>query len=596
MNIAKQIREPRADYLTLEEPALLRGFELLATAEGGVAKLRELILALALQGKLVPQSTKDEPASAMLAKIRKEKAAIAATGRRKANASAPTNHGADSINVPAGWCVSSLAEIGIISPRNTTDDDTLTSFVQMSSIPVGLMATHTTEQRRWGEIKSGFTHFAEGDVGLAKITPCFENGKSTIFRNLENGVGAGTTELHIVRPLGNILPEYILVFLKSPAFLKNGEAGMTGSAGQKRLPRAYFESTAFPLPPLPEQHRIVARVKELMALCDELEARGRLADEQHARLTTTLFDALTASDSAQILADNWQRIATHFDLLLDRPQAIDALEQTILQLAVRGLLVPQDARDEPASELLSRMRHERAAWLQSQSAVDSESRSMIKKLVELPASDTPFSIPETWQFAHLIDCSRLLVDCHNKTAPYANSGVPLIRTTNVRNGQFRFEDPRFVSKETYEYWSRRCPPMPGDIIFTREAPMGEAAIIPEGAKYCLGQRTMLVRPMSEYIDSNYLLLALTEPHLLERAMPSAIGSTVKHLRVGDVERLTIPVPPLAEQHRIVARVEHLRHLCADLHERLNKVRATQTHLAETLVTEATQSQGAIRLG
>ena len=118
-------------------------------------------------------------------------------------------------------------------------------------------------------------------------------------------------------------------------------------------------------PPLAEQHRIVARVEELMKLCDAMEQNGRLADEQHARLTSTLFDALATSESAHSLAENWQRVAEHFDLLLDRPEAIDDLERTILQLAVRGLLVVQDSSDERAPALRERIHSERAALFAS---------------------------------------------------------------------------------------------------------------------------------------------------------------------------------------------------------------------------------------
>lgn len=116
--------------------------------------------------------------------------------------------------------------------------------------------------------------------------------------------------------------------------------------------------------------------------------------------------------------------------------------------------------------------------------------------------------------------------------------------------------------------------------------MGEAAIIPNGAKFCLGQRTMLVRPMHEHIDNKYLLIALTEPHLLERASISAIGSTVKHLRVGDVEQLNIPLPPLAEQHRIVAKLDQLFALCDQLKSRLATARQLHERLAGTLVEQA----------
>ena len=116
--------------------------------------------------------------------------------------------------------------------------------------------------------------------------------------------------------------------------------------------------------------------------------------------------------------------------------------------------------------------------------------------------------------------------------------------------------------------------------------MGEAALIPDGAKFCLGQRTMLVRPMHDYIDNRYLLIALTEPHLLERASTSAIGSTVKHLRVGDVEQLNIPLPPVAEQHRIVAKVDQLMALCDQLKTRLTQARQLNEQLASTLVEQA----------
>ncbi|UIF86103.1 hypothetical protein KAF44_19115 [Cupriavidus necator] len=336
------------------------GFNLLATAPDGVARLRELILTLAVQGKLVPQDSNDEPASFLLKQIAKEKhhSEPVSKGKRKTSASLLASQ-SEKPPLPRGWEWSSLAEIGVIGPRNNADDDLPVSFVQMSSIPTALVSPHGVEERPWSAIKTGFTHFAEGDVGVAKITPCFENGKSTVFRNLTNGIGAGTTELHVVRPLGGILPDYVLIFLKTPEFLLNGEKVMTGSAGQKRLPRDYFENKRFPLPPRAEQARIVAKVQELMRLSDELESRGSLEAEQHARLTTTLFEALAASESAHALAENWSRLAANIDLLLDRPEAVDALEKAIGQLAVRGLIVSQDPDDEPANELLRQIRVEK---------------------------------------------------------------------------------------------------------------------------------------------------------------------------------------------------------------------------------------------
>ena len=192
--------------------------------------------------------------------------------------------------IPANWRWSQLTEIGVLSPRNEADDTLEASFVPMPLIAAEYGTANQHEVRPWGEIKKGYTHFAEGDVGLAKITPCFENGKSTVFRNLTGGIGSGTTELHIVRPLF-VDQDYILLFLKCLHFIETGIPKMTGTAGQKRVPTEYFAHSPFPLPPLAEQHRIVAKVDELMALCGQLEASLTTAATTRRRL---LLDALLA--------------------------------------------------------------------------------------------------------------------------------------------------------------------------------------------------------------------------------------------------------------------------------------------------------------
>ena len=155
---------------------------------------------------------------------------------------------------------------------------------------------HQDEKRLWKEIKQGFTHFADGDIGVAKITPCFENSKACVFENLESGLGAGTTELHIVRPVKNTLnPRYVLAYLKSPRFLALGESKMTGTAGQKRLPKDFVESNPFPLPPLTEQHSIVAKVDELMALCDQIKLRITEAKKLQQNLADVMVESAVAS-------------------------------------------------------------------------------------------------------------------------------------------------------------------------------------------------------------------------------------------------------------------------------------------------------------
>lgn len=250
----------------------LQSLPTLTTRPDQIKTLRQTILNLAVRGKLVAQNPADEPAADLLKRIAAEKARLAKAGEIGPMKSVPALDEDDlPFSIPQGWVWAQFSTIGIVSPRVRAEDSAPSSFVSMSMISAELGVPHTHEVRKWGEVKKGYTTFAEGDVGLAKITPCFENGKSTVFRRLAGGIGAGTTELHVVRPILTE-PAYMLLFLKSPTFIERGIPKMTGTAGQKRVPTEYFSASPFPLPPLAEQHRIVAKVDALMALCDQLEA------------------------------------------------------------------------------------------------------------------------------------------------------------------------------------------------------------------------------------------------------------------------------------------------------------------------------------
>lgn len=272
---------------------LLQHFDRIAEAPDAIPRLRRFILDLAVRGKLVDQDPNDEPASELLKRVAAEKARLVKEGKAQTEKpSVPLVDDELPFSVPSGWQWSQLAAIGFISPRNDADGAKSASFVPMIMISTEYGFPHKHEVRPWSEIKSGYTHFAEGDVGLAKITPCFENGKSTVFRGLTDGIGAGTTELHVVRPL-LINADYVLLFLKCPCFIETGIPRMTGTAGQKRVSAEYFAYSPFPLSPLAEQHRIVAKVDELMALCAQLEAQLTTTEADSRRLLeAVLHEAL----------------------------------------------------------------------------------------------------------------------------------------------------------------------------------------------------------------------------------------------------------------------------------------------------------------
>ena len=245
-----------------------------------VAKGKAKILDLAIRGQLVPQDPADEPASVLLERIRAEKEELIKQGKIKRDKKETVifrgednsyylNDGQMTVDInddlpfdiPDSWRWARLKDVFIINPRNKLDDDLDVSFIPMPLIDDGYSGKHTAEVRQWKGVKTGFTHFAEGDVGVAKITPCFENRKSTVFENLSNGYGTGTTELHILRPFGkNILAQYLLAYVKSEYFVENGKQTFTGAVGQQRIGKEYVENAYFPIPPTKEQERIIRQI------------------------------------------------------------------------------------------------------------------------------------------------------------------------------------------------------------------------------------------------------------------------------------------------------------------------------------------------
>ena len=231
-------------------------------------QMKKSILQQAIQGKLVEQDPNDEPATVLLERIKAEKAALVKAGKiKKDKPLPPITEDEIPFDIPDSWTWVRLKEICQINPKNSFDDNKETSFIPMALIKEGFVSECSFETKIWRNIKKGFTHFADNDIGIAKITPCFQNRKSAVFRGLLNGIGAGTTELHVLR--GNVAfidPYYILWFLKNESFINDGIKHFTGTAGQQRISKDFIENTLFPLPPLAEQKRIVAKIEELMLL------------------------------------------------------------------------------------------------------------------------------------------------------------------------------------------------------------------------------------------------------------------------------------------------------------------------------------------
>ncbi len=250
-----------------------------------VTDLKKSILQEAIQDKLVPQIAEEGTAQELLEQIKAEKQKLVKEGKLKKSAlnDSVVFHGDDNkyyeqigkkclditdeipFVIPETWQWVRIRDVFQLNPKNEADDETLAAFIPMEKVSAGYKSDFTFDLVKWGNIKKGFTHFTNGDVAFAKITPCFQNRKSAIFHDLPNGIGAGTTELKVLRPYGNTIDRwYLLYFLESPYFID--KATFKGTANQQRIVVGYLENKLFPLPPRKQQQRIVEKIEQLMQL------------------------------------------------------------------------------------------------------------------------------------------------------------------------------------------------------------------------------------------------------------------------------------------------------------------------------------------
>ena len=233
-------------------------------------RLKKSLLQAAIQGQLTEQLPTDGDARDLLRKIRAEKTKLIADKKIKAEKPLPpVTDDEIPFDIPESWCWCRLGDVCQINPRNKLEDENIdATFLPMTAINEGYSNGYNPLVKSWNEIRSGFTHFADGDVIFAKITPCFQNRKSAIIKDLTNGIGAGTTELYVLRSYGKYINEkYLLYFVKNQQFILDGIATMKGTAGQQRISRNFVVNYLLPLPPFAEQKRIVERLEKLLPLC-----------------------------------------------------------------------------------------------------------------------------------------------------------------------------------------------------------------------------------------------------------------------------------------------------------------------------------------
>lgn len=574
---ASRITERRAacELQASISPEFGASFDVLATAPKGVAKLRELILSLAVRGKLLGQKASDIHISDVLHRVKAAKGDLLASRVIKTRKPLPIISVEDApFDLPDSWRWVALAELcstltdGDHLPPPKADDGV--PFLVIGDVRSGRINLETASRfvpRSYFEKLDWSRRPMTGDilyttVGSYGIPIPVVIDQDFCFQR----------HIALFRPALGELQGYLALVLASPFVFAQATAGATGIA-QKTVPLSAMRSFKIPLPPLAEQARIVARVEELMKLCDALEAHGRLQDEQHARLVAILFDALAASESADALAENWKRIAIHFDLLLDRPEAVDTLDQIILELAIRGLLVPQEVGDEPARLSLELIHSAKEQIVASEKTKRRATKIQIADVVETVAD-----LPEGWEWASLSELVTVLNGRAYAKQELLDAGTPVLRVGNLFTSKHWYYSNLKLEDEKY------CDT--GDLLFAWSASFGPFIWGGPKAIYHYHIWKLSLHSDTEFYK-DYLYTFLLKKTREMKA--SSHGVSMLHITKEAVEKIAVPIPPLAEQHRIVARVKQLRRLCTDLRERLQQARATQSQLADALVSAAAQS-------
>ena len=489
-------------------------------------ELKSSILQLAIQGKLVPQRPEEGTAQELYAQIQQEKQRHIAAGKIKKETPLPEiPEDENPFDIPESWMWVRIAEITLLNPKNDLPDDLDTSFIPMTLIDDGFRNHHTTDTKLWGQIRKGFTHFAENDIGIAKITPCFQNRKSVIFQNLKNGFGAGTTELSIIRVISDSLSrQFLLSFFKSKFFIDNGVKSFTGTAGQQRIHKDYLATCLFPLPPLSEQRRIVAKIEELLPYIDRYEQAWNKLEAFNKRFPGDM-------------------------------------QKSLLQMAIQGKLVEQRPEEGTGEELYQQIQAEKKRLI-AEGKIKRE-----KPLPEITEDEIPFEIPEGWKWCRLLDLCSLIGDIdHNMPKSVdKNHGVLFLSAKDLLDdGSINYTDNvKYISNEDYDRLSRKVKPQLGDIVYSRiGACLGKARNVKSEVKFLVSYSCCIIRSIQ--IDVDYLRYYLESPIILAHSVKARQSIGVPDLGMGEIKKYFIALPPLAEQKRIVERLEELLPVCERL--------------------------------
>lgn len=552
---------------------LLDRFDLLMDTPESVPKLRRFILQLAVQGRLTEQAQNDEPADQLLKCIQKKKKLLYDKGEiRKPKTIDEVKGQASWRSLPDKWTLVGLGEI-IEASRNgfskrSSESGKKTVVLRLSDISQNEVVFDDLRKIRMTESEADKYRLSEGDILAIRV-----NGSSSLVAQpvvIRHNDGHCFCD-HFIRlsPCRDLTDsEYISLAMRSRQFRSLVENEFVTTAGQKTISQTRLLSLAVPLPPLKEQQRIVKTVDRLMDECDALEQQQERERTLQVQVGTAATEALQSADDAEALRPAWERVREHFDTVTATPEGVDALRQTILQLAVQGRLTEHDPDDTPADMFLERIQQEK------QRLYDAGEIRKPKSHPAITDEDEPFDIPEKWTWTRLSNVCILENGDRGKNYPsqsdLVESGIRFINAGHLQDGTVSHDEMDYITEERFDLLGRGKV-QAGDLLFCLRGSLGKCALIRNDDRGAIASSLVIVRPLRELM-SRYVLTffgsalcdALIDHYDNGTAQPN-LGST-------SLAEFAFPLPPPEEQKRIVEKTNRILPLCDELDSYLSKSR------------------------
>lgn len=543
----------------------------------GVRKLREFVLELAIQGKLVPQNSNDEPASELIKKNEKEKIRLTELGEIKEQKKLPEiSEESKPFSIPSTWRFARLGDVtnyGFrqqIGPDEISENEWVLELEDIEKITSRLLLKVYAKER---PPRSSKNRFFKGDVLYGKLRPYLDK----VIIADEDGVC--TTEMIPLKGYTSIVPEYLKLVMKSPSFVRYASESTHGM----NLPRLGTDNARLaiiPIAPLNEQRRIVAKVDELMALCDELEREETNHLKSHQLLVETLLGTLTNAADATDFQQAWSKLEEHFDDIFTTEDSIDQLKQTILQLAVMGKLVPQDPYDEPASELLKRVKPE---ILKNRTESNNQKAKSVAPSGEVVA---PIVLPKGWTCCHLGDLVDIVSGVTlGKSYKERTVLVPYLRVANVQRGFVDISDVKKLAVPKFEIGKYAL--NKGDLLMIEGGDwdkVGRCAVWQGEISPCIHQNHIFRLRLNSSLSIEFIEQYLNSP-IARNYFETYSKQTTNLASINKTQLRSTPilVPPRLEQDRIVMKISQLIGLCDRLKEKIVESQKTANQMAEAVL-------------